>query len=287
MPWPAPRSLADLLAHPGFPDARLLHCQEHLALFADIHFNRTYMAMGRNVLFSAFMCLSAGYRADDRATWPTVGRLLEISDAIGLGSRRMAEGFVARLKQIGFIEEVTAPDDRRIKLLRPTESMLEHDRRYSAALFNGLLALPPCPHYTRQMGLDPAFNLAQRRAGLASMSEAPRIIGRHSWVFRLFNRDAAYGLVCWAIVSAARDGAPRLDLSELGRHFGVSRTHVRDLIDEFAKAGFVAVTGSGQDRRLEVREGLYEFFDPRLADVLAAQERLAYMASTGSFNLRH
>lgn len=236
-PWPRPRTPAQLLDHPGFPLARQTHCEEHLALFADLHFNRTYMAMARNVLFSALMCLHAGYRPHDRATWPTIGGMLEISDRIGLGSRRMAEDFVARLKQIGFVEEVPAPGDRRIKLLRPTQSMIDHDRRYSAALFNALTALESSPHYTRDMGNDPTFHLAQRRAGLANISYTPGIIDRHAWIFRLFNRDAAYGLVCWALAGTARNDPLHLSFTTLGRHFSVSRTHIRDLIEELASHG--------------------------------------------------
>jgi hypothetical protein len=276
-----PRSPEEILNHPDFAKARYEHCAQALMLFSDVNFTRANMAVGRNLLFSVLMCLRAGYDPEDRLTWPTLARVIDILGELNIGSRRMAEDFIARLRAMDFVVEVPAPQDRRSKLFMPTERMIEHDRRYSAALFAGLTALPSKPYFSAAMVGEPHFHMALRRVGLANIRNTPKLFGRHRDLIALFNRDGAYGLICWIVVEVTNASPAFLSFTEVSRRLAVSRSHVRNVIDELAAAAMVGVSGQGDERRIEACEALYALLDPFLADIMSVQDRLAWLIHYG------
>jgi hypothetical protein len=276
-----PRSPQEILLHPDFAKARYEHCSQALMLFSDVNFTRANMAVGRNLLFSVLMCLRAGYDPEDRLTWPTIARVNDILGGMNIGSRRMAEDFIARLREMDFLVEVPAPQDRRSKLFMPTARMIEHDRRYSAALFGGLTALPPEPHFSAKMVSEPHFHMALRRIGLANLGNTPKLFGRHRDLIALFNRDGAYGLICWIVVEVSNASPAFLSFTDVSRKLSISRSHVRNVIDELEAAAMVGVSGQGDERRIEACAGLYALLDPFLADVMSVQDRLAWLIYYG------
>src|SRR3546814_10728814 len=70
--WPA----ETILSHPDFPEARRVYLDRVLALYGeDIFLNILLMEAARTVILVVIICMEAGYREDDRETWPTIGNL--------------------------------------------------------------------------------------------------------------------------------------------------------------------------------------------------------------------
>src|SRR3546814_6226416 len=86
------------------------------------------MEAARTVIFVVIICMEAGYREDDRETWPTIGNLKKVLALFGLASPRRIEQLAGRLMQTGFLESRVSARDRRARLLIPTARMMEHDQ---------------------------------------------------------------------------------------------------------------------------------------------------------------
>ena len=70
----------------------------------------------------------------DSATLPTLARLKRIIGGSTLASARNVTLIVARLRDTGYFVSEPAAGDARMKLLRPTSLLIEHDRAFLAGL---------------------------------------------------------------------------------------------------------------------------------------------------------
>src|SRR3546814_19402374 len=70
------------------------------------------MEAARTVIFVVIICMEAGYREDDRETWPTIGNLKKVLALFGLASPRRIEQLAGRLMQTGFLESRVSARDR-------------------------------------------------------------------------------------------------------------------------------------------------------------------------------
>jgi hypothetical protein len=105
-----------------------------LALYeGDAFLTRLLLEAGRYVTFGIVVCMHARYDEADRSTWPTLSRLKESMVQFGLSSPRRVEALVARLVHSGFIEMVPSKEDRRVRILTPTERMIDQDLDWLAA----------------------------------------------------------------------------------------------------------------------------------------------------------
>ena len=273
------RTAEEILAHPRFSEARQQHCRGILELYRNRSFSQIYMSASRNVICAVLICQYAAHDPADRSTWPTLGHLQDTAERFQLSGRRMVEHFVGRLKQVGYVEEVPAPSDRRAKLLKPTEAMLAHDRQYTVALFAPLMTLFPHPDYLPAITMDPEFHLSQRMVGMSLMGQAQHVIDRHRALMALSVRDAASGVLLWLVDAVHRAGVEPLKVStsELGEMFSVSRTHIRSVLHGLERLGFIALCAPAGELCFEVRPALFAAFDSFLADVLASQDLIAQL----------
>jgi len=92
----------EILAHSRFPAARAAFVDALLGLYeGDAFLNRLLLEAGRMVIFTNINCLHAGYDKADRATWPTMRLLQEVTTPFGVASPRRIEDLVARLIHCG------------------------------------------------------------------------------------------------------------------------------------------------------------------------------------------
>jgi DNA-binding IclR family transcriptional regulator len=78
-------------------------------------------------------------------------------------------------------------------------------------------------------------------------------------------------------MSAAVDAAEGLSYSDIGARFGVSRTHVRTLLEEAAQHGDVSLSGRG-GRLVELKPAILGAFDRFLADSMSGHDLLYQLA---------
>ena len=269
---PASRSAAEILDHPRFEAARLVFLERQLDLLVDRDTSRLLMSAQNNVAFTALICLHATYREDDRGTWPTLTRLKDMVEVMGLGGRRTVDDYVSRLRHTGYVEATPARGDGRVKLLRPTARMLALDRAYGEALLAPLGVMFGTAAYPPDLLADLAFHLAFRRVGATLMDNVPDIVARHPAIFRLGSRHAGSPVLIILLHKVVTGDSDRVDLSfsEIGERIGVSRTHVRAVVQEAADHGLLTLDRQG--RAVVATPALRQRYDGFLADLLATQD---------------
>jgi hypothetical protein len=82
-----------------------------------------------------------------------------------------------------------------------------------------------------------------------------------------------------AIGTPAAEGEPveQLSYTDIGERFGVSRTHVRSLLQDAEQAGLVALPGQG-GRLVELKAAVLRAFDRFLADSMSGHDLLHRIA---------
>ncbi len=263
-----------ILAHPRFPAARAAMLEAMLALYEHHPFlNRLLLQVGRNVMFVVIMCLHARYDEADPATWPTLNLLKQSMALFKLASPRRVADLVSRLIKTGYLEQVSLPHDRRVRILTPTEKMIEQDQDWLVSHYIPLQVLFPEPGYPRIMQRDAAFQQTQRLVAASHFPLAAQIMGRNPTMMQFMVREGGIMMLIKLLQLAGSDGdiTREVSYSDIGARFGVSRTQVRKLLQLAEKDGLVQLTrGRGYFVRLTPK--LYEAFDRFIADTMVAHD---------------
>jgi hypothetical protein len=163
-------SIDAILSHPRLPEARRVYVERHLALYdRDPFLTRLLIESGRFVVNKVALVLDAAQDPSRRETWLTMGRLKHEMAMFGLTSARQIDYLVARLRAVGFLDLVVPDADRRLRILKPTEQMLAHDRDWLLTLLAPLSVLSPHIDYGLSSRSDPAFQSALGRVGLRAL----------------------------------------------------------------------------------------------------------------------
>ena len=121
--------------------------------------------------------------------------------------------------------------------------------------------------------------------GLLKMSAKPKeslmgiaVTAASLVVMRFLGRDAGMlALIKLVQMSIAADSAQEISYSDIGSRFGVSRTHVRLLLEDAAEHGDVSLTGRGR-RLAELKPSILKAFDRFLADSMSGHDLLYQLA---------
>jgi DNA-binding MarR family transcriptional regulator len=282
-------SAEDILTHPRFPLARDELLRAMLALYEyDPQLNRLLLEAGRNVLFVVIMCLHARYDQADRSTWPTLSLVTRSTAAQGVASERRIYDLVSQFIKAGFIELRSSARDRRIRIVTPTAKMVTQDQEWLVSHYLPLQVIFPEPGYPRIMGRDPAFQLAQRLVASSFFALSARIMADHPLVMRFMRHEAGV-MVLIKLLQRARaeslatgdaDGgrAPdEMSYSDIGARFGVSRTHVRKVLQEAEREGLLRLTKNGSPF-VHLSPELVEAFDRFLAAGMSGHDLIYNLA---------
>lgn len=243
------RSAEAILSHAEFPRARLVYLDSVLTLYGGNAFlNKLLMEAARIVIFAVVICLEAGYRKEDRATWPTVGNLKKALALFNIASPRRIDHVLGRLIQTGYLESKVSPQDRRARLLLPTDRMKRHDQDWLAAHYAPLAILYGDADYALPLRGDPEFQRVQRQIATGFFAQSAMVLLRNPDIMLFLTRDAGILVLAQLVKEAMNQGATTVPLSfaDLSRRFVVSRTHVRQLLMDAEAQGLVALS---QDRR--------------------------------------
>jgi DNA-binding MarR family transcriptional regulator len=265
-------SADEILAHPRFPVARDEFVKAMLALYEHKPFlNRLLLEASRTVLMAVIMCLYARYDEADRATWPTL-RLVADSMAVHrLASPSRVQDLVSRLIKTGYLEARSAPQDRRVRILIPTAKMIAQDQDFLVSHHVPLDVLFPKPGYALIMNRDPAFQLKQRLVSRDLFALGAQILASNPIMMLFQGRDAGVMIVIKMIEMAKAQGGAtplKVSYSDLGGRFGVSRTHVRNLLVAAEELGLVRLT-KGRGHFVEMKPELLQAFDRLVADAMS------------------
>jgi DNA-binding transcriptional ArsR family regulator/biotin operon repressor len=277
-------SIEEILASPRFPAARRLYLDRFLGVYGhDPFLVRLLIETGRFLVYHLAVVLDAGQDPARRETWFTVGRLKQQIVASGLGaSARQVDHLVARLREVGFLDVVRSDKDRRLRLLKPTEKMLAHDRDWLVAHYAPLTLL--CPHndYGPVMRRDPEFQVLHRRTATAFWPLAMKVLASVPDMMLFFYRAGGHMVLAVLLQSALADPDhphAAVPYADIGDRFGVSRTHVRQLLVAAQDAGLVKLMARG-GHRVEILPRLWASYDRSIAGGMFLHD-LVYGVATG------
>jgi DNA-binding MarR family transcriptional regulator len=262
-------SSVEILAHPCFPLARDEFVKAMLALYEHKPFlNRLLLEASRTVLMAVIMCLHARYDEADRATWPTLRLVAESMAEHGLASASRVQDLVSRLVKVGYLEQRAVPQDRRVRILTPTKKLIAQDQDFLVSHHVPLQVMFPEPGYGLIMTRDPAFQLKQRQVSRDLFALGAHILASNPIMMLFQGRDAGVMIVIKMLEMAKAQGgaAPlKISYSDLGGRFGVSRTHVRNLLVAAQELDLVRLT-EGRGHFVEMKPQLAVAFDRLVAD---------------------
>jgi hypothetical protein len=217
------------------------------------------------------MCLYARYDESDRATWPTLRLVADSMATHGLASASRVHDLVSRLIKTGYLEQRAAPQDRRARILTPTEKMIAQDQDFLVSHHLPLQILFPDPGYGLIMTRDPAFQLKQRLVSRDLFALGAKILAGNPVMMLFQGRDAGVMILIKMIQLAKGQGGAvplKISYSDLGRRFGVSRTHVRKLLEAAEELDLVVLTRGG-GHFVEMKPQLLAAFDRLVADAMS------------------
>jgi hypothetical protein len=212
----------------------------------------------------------------------TVGLLKQTMGMFGLASGRQVDHLIARLCEVGYMETRPSEQDGRVRILRPTEKLRAHDREWMAAHFAPLTILYPQHDYGPVMRRDPQFQTAFRRASVPFLPIAAKLLKSTPDMLMFLNRAAGYPMLAALLQAAMRQGANapiEVPYAEIGGRFGVSRTHIRDLLSEAEANGLVKLHARG-GRSVEILPRLWASHDRGTAGGMYLND-IIYVAAAG------
>lgn len=264
----AEQTIADIVSHPRMPEARRLYLRQFLALYgANPFLVRLLLEQGRFFVHYFTIVNYALHDPTRREAWCTVGALKHALVACGLASARQVDHLIGRLQDAGFVTVQAAPEDRRARLLLPTEAMLEHDRQWLAVHYAPLTVLWPEQNYGRAMRGDPEFQLAHRRATAEWNSWGIQVMTAVPETMLFFNHAGGHmvrSALLWAAMENGVTASVAVPYAELADRFGVSRTQVRVILRGAEALGLVRLADRG-GRRVELTPKLWSSFDLGIA----------------------
>jgi hypothetical protein len=258
----------EVVSHPRLPQARKVYLTEFLKVYgSDPHMARLLIESAR---FMVFTFAIVNYAAQDPAqpeSWATVGRLKMIMKAFGHSSVRQIDILISRLCDLGFLEIVRSEHDGRVRIVKPTEKAMAHDRNWLFAHYAPLVSLFPERDYSLIMSRNAAFQVRQRRRSMEFVPVVANLMQMPPEVLVFFNRPGGYMFLA-ALLEAAMaspDGAsPAVSYADVGERFGYSRTHVRQVLTDAEAAGLVRLHSRG-GHDVEILPALWAGHDRGLA----------------------
>lgn len=247
-------SVSAILAHPKFPAILLAYADRLLAMRRGERLMNQLLAQ-REREFLGFLLLCQHYAHLEGGPPPTLGRLA----VSGLGSARRVAAFINLLRISGFARATPDPDDKRQRILEPTQRLIDLHRDWTQAAFHQLDRFLETPLLEWHLATDLAFH---RRACLIGAEDifngtsfAP---GRFPLVDFLTPHRGGH-LIAASLAQALCAGGQmaesltiKLPYGKLARRLGVSRSHVLNVFAAAAEKGYLETGDAG--RRIELTE---------------------------------
>jgi hypothetical protein len=237
-------------------------------------------------------------RPGDPLSGLTIARMRRVCSELKICSPGRVEALMMLMRFFGHLDSAPDQEDRRLRRLTPTEQLLDWNRKRLAYNFEAIAEIAP-EGVEALARLSSADFVASVTSHIARAHLAGFFYVDHVPALRPFLERSA-GLV---ILSSLCMSAPpeavfpprqpiRISFSALARNFGVSRPHIRRLIQDAAELGLMKRGADGETvqilapldaamRRATAMAFLYHLHCVRLA--LAEQNRandLAHSAAT-------
>jgi hypothetical protein len=266
----------EFLRAPQFAAVRDEVIDAKLSLYEGGHLlNRLILEEGRLLCHLAALSLHAAQDMAKPGTWLTLGRLQREVTALGVASRNRVEAQVCCLRKYGFLTQQSHPSDRRVRLLVPSEALLARDAAALGVLLNALARFGLSPAIGYAGPPHAPLHQALRRATARRHPAVSRLVRRHPLLTPFLAHDCGYMILLLVLRSAREDSqnGNATGYQWLAKKTGVSRTHVRRLLEAAGTAGLLTMdVRGGHDMR--PTSAMWQVVDRWFADQFAFMDLL-------------
>lgn len=217
----------------------------------------------------------------------TLSRLRELCTQHGIASTGRVTAFLALMRLAGFLVPASDARDRRAKVLVPTERMMAHVRLFTAVQFKAIDTLYPASDHSQRLEREPGFLEDFHRAAGGYFLRGCRLPDAFPEMDLFIAADAGY-MVLMALFlqlptveGRAVPGTVDMPHGASARRFGVSRSHMANLMRGAEQGGFLVADGSG-GRGLRVNDTLVDLVERWFAAQMALMAQSAADAIAGT-----
>jgi hypothetical protein len=190
----------------------------------------------------------------------TLSRTQDFAHTHGLATRNRVAALLLLLRTGGYMQQVSDAKDKRIKRMEPTRPALDVSKEIFSAFLAPLSLLYDAPGLVNRM--EDSDQLLKRIAMHAHgyFTEHGSLVEQLPAMRLFIGRNGGYEILL-RLITADRPGEVLPDrtryfqYSGVARDFRVSRVHVRRLIEDAQKAGYLTLHAEG-GRAIEVHDSL-------------------------------
>ncbi len=194
---------------------------------------------------------------EDPRSGLTVANLQRICARQQCASRGRVLAILGIMRLGGYLRRIKSPRDSRVVQLEPSEGFIAVVEGWNRRIFEIIDAIAPDGELAHRHAIHPRFGWDMRRRGAEAVLAGWKMLDPFPEVNHFVQRDGGWMLLLTCVAKALEESggsaiAPvTIDLKTFGARFGVSRSHLRRLLEAAYAEGLLdAPPRNGADIRL-------------------------------------
>jgi hypothetical protein len=231
---------------PGFLRALEAYGDMMPAYFADnIVLNRVVTEAWRFEMLVYLLYLHDGWTPSDPRSGLTVANLQRICAEQGCASRGRVQAILGLMRVARYLRRAPAENDRRVVRLEPSEGFIGVVEGWNRRILEIIDAAVPETKLAESHRRHGRFGWRIRWHGAQTLLQGWKLLAPFPEVEHFVSRDGGWMLLLSSVAESLRLGEGReivpvsINLHEFGARFGVSRSHLRRLLESAHIAGLL------------------------------------------------
>ena len=184
------------------------------------------------------------FDASDERTGLTLTRLQKLCTSYGLASSGGVTAFVGLMLVAGYLRRQPSYKDRRIVHLAPTEKFVNIVESWNLRVLQSIDAVMPEGGLATAYAAHPRFGWDMRERSTQNLLGGWKPLEPFPEALYFVSRHGGWMLLCRCVAGMLRQDRSRItpvsvDLTAFGKSFGVSRTHLRRVLEGAHEMGLL------------------------------------------------
>lgn len=259
-----------LRAHSGFKGARAVFARRYVAVLkanlALVHMTTDEI---RHIVGAYVLNRHFGLLPGDPPAGVTVAEVQAFCTMHALAGHNRIGALLNELRQAGYLRQTKDPRDKRIKRLEVTRAGIAISKQVITPYLQALAQLQQADYAVRRVEIDDAFLGAIARHCSNYFLMHGTLVDLVPEMRLFMARDAGFEILLRLISTempgeVLKDRTVHFHYGAVADFFGVSRVHVRRLLEDAAEEGYVTLHAPG-GRAIEIHARLLELIDGFIA----------------------